>query len=359
MQRRHSTGARLVLFAFMLAVGTSCGGASPKPAPKEESPKLPWTSGSEDQDHGVDPAAVRAMSGGDRHYFVTFERGTAVVFDADEPPSSLEAAALKVMRTAGPVIPGTPSAEFETVKLSAGHGWVVKSHHPNLMTFIRANEVLPDADDRSLGLFARDKRKRDVADLKIVHVEQGGGSREPMPQALQRSALEAIDVSDMAPCEGNGISNGTLHACILVVGGLAGDLLEHLSKDATSGQSELASVHYLTLRVPPISELKPQFHLYVFDDGASVHDVLDEQALGRVRLLLIAEENGFSANTLELASLVKGGQVEAKSVLLAGKSSAPQWLEAAGQEPIYVEDYAHEELSFAFKKALTELLPNQ
>jgi hypothetical protein len=51
-------------------------------------------------------------------------------------------------------------------------GWIVTSHHPEIMTYVGPNDV--DRNKRSevaIGLLGRSKRDQDAHELEIVHIE--------------------------------------------------------------------------------------------------------------------------------------------------------------------------------------------
>jgi hypothetical protein len=55
-------------------------------------------------------------------------------------------------------------------------GWVVTSHHNDILTFVGPSEVDPseidpDAEEVAVGLHGRSKRGRDAEQLRVLYVE--------------------------------------------------------------------------------------------------------------------------------------------------------------------------------------------
>src|SRR5215813_10303844 len=118
--------------------------------------------------------------------WVLFKHGTVVVFTDSLP--GVRHSAIAVLRRSGPVGPGSPSGDF-AVSTSPKHaGWIVSYDHPDIMTYVGPDEVSRDPsgrppDDVTIGLFGRDKRGRDAAELEVIHVsERKGESDRPLPQ---------------------------------------------------------------------------------------------------------------------------------------------------------------------------------
>jgi hypothetical protein len=108
---------------------------------------------------------------GDEKSWVLFNHGTCVVLV--EPGDDLADRAVAVLREFGPVQPGCPAADFGTVTLDSGPGWVVTGHHPDVLTYVSPDEVSQTDDNLHLavGLTGRLKRDQDARDLTITHVE--------------------------------------------------------------------------------------------------------------------------------------------------------------------------------------------
>ena len=80
---------------------------------------------------GVHPhvSIWRAILDDNQKSWVLFEHGTCVIFL--KPRTDLAAQASKTICTWGPVIVGTPSADFNVIDLDNSlTGWVVTGHHP-------------------------------------------------------------------------------------------------------------------------------------------------------------------------------------------------------------------------------------
>lgn len=50
-------------------------------------------------------------------------------------------------------------------------GWVVASHHPDMLTMVLPSEVGQSEDFLTVGLYGRSKRDSDSSDLTVIHVE--------------------------------------------------------------------------------------------------------------------------------------------------------------------------------------------
>ena len=108
---------------------------------------------------------------GEGKAWVLFEHGTCVIFAG--PAQDLAARATALMKEWGPVVAGTPAGDFNVVKLQDDPGWVVTSHHPDILTYVGAEEFgegrVPD--DMLIGLLGRAKRDQDAEELQVVHIE--------------------------------------------------------------------------------------------------------------------------------------------------------------------------------------------
>ncbi len=113
----------------------------------------------------------RQIIADDEKSWVLFEHGTCVVLTT--PGDDLAAQAVSVLRDSGPVHPGTPAADFGTVPLETTPGWVITSHHPDVLTYVSPEEIAQDGDNTPLaaGLYGRSKRDQDAHSLTVIHVE--------------------------------------------------------------------------------------------------------------------------------------------------------------------------------------------
>lgn len=106
--------------------------------------------------------------------WMLFEHGTCVILM--QPEEELAAQVLALMQEWGPVQVGTPAGDFNVVELVDNPGWVVTSHHPDILTYVAPDDMSEDGaakapDDMLIGLLGRSKRAQDAAELKVIHVE--------------------------------------------------------------------------------------------------------------------------------------------------------------------------------------------
>lgn len=108
---------------------------------------------------------------GEGKSWVLFEHGTCVIFT--RPVQDLAAEATALLREWGPVVPGTPAGDFNVIALQNDPGWVVTSHHPDILTYVGTGEFEPGAepDDMLVGLTGRAKRDQDAQELQVIHTE--------------------------------------------------------------------------------------------------------------------------------------------------------------------------------------------
>ena len=106
---------------------------------------------------------------GDNKSWVLFENGTCVILM--QPEDDLAAQATALLKEWGPVHVGSPAGDFSTIALEDGVGWVVTSHHNDILTFVSPDEVGDDPSDLSVGLLGRSKRDQDADALSVIHVE--------------------------------------------------------------------------------------------------------------------------------------------------------------------------------------------
>jgi hypothetical protein len=101
--------------------------------------------------------------------WVLFDNGTCVILL--QPQDDLIAQASALLREFGPVHAGSSFGDFSTITLDNGSGWVVTSHHPDILTFVGTHEVSPESADWVVGLLGRSKRGQDAEELQVLHVE--------------------------------------------------------------------------------------------------------------------------------------------------------------------------------------------
>jgi hypothetical protein len=103
--------------------------------------------------------------------WVLFRHGTCVILR--EPEADLSTQALALMREWGPVQVGTSAGDFNVIDPVHAPGWVVTSHHNDIMTYVGPDEIgQPNPGDLYVGLFGREKRDRDAHELEIIRVEE-------------------------------------------------------------------------------------------------------------------------------------------------------------------------------------------
>ncbi|EGV18855.1 hybrid sensor histidine kinase/response regulator [Thiocapsa marina] len=111
--------------------------------------------------------------------WVLFEQGTCVLLARPTADPAAEAKAL--LRASGPVLAGSVAGDFSVLALDGGRGWVVSSHHPDIVTLVFPQEIDADAPEVAVGLLGRSKRAQDAARLRVRHVEVRRGTAEAGP----------------------------------------------------------------------------------------------------------------------------------------------------------------------------------
>jgi hypothetical protein len=112
----------------------------------------------------------RSIIQGDSKSWVLFEHGTCVILM--QPEVDLAAQAKVLLAEWGPVQVGTDSADFNVIELENGSGWVVTCHHPDILTFVPADEDKADEPaEIMIGLMGRSVRDEDAKELKVIHIE--------------------------------------------------------------------------------------------------------------------------------------------------------------------------------------------
>lgn len=116
--------------------------------------------------------AWRHIIVGDGKGWAIFENGTAVVFT--HPEGDLRERARAILEEWGPVQAGSSAGDFSVIELRDAPGWVVTSHHPDVLTYVSPDDVGADASDLEIGLLGRSRRSMDAESLRVVHVEIRG-----------------------------------------------------------------------------------------------------------------------------------------------------------------------------------------
>ena len=111
----------------------------------------------------------RTIIVGDNKSWVLFENGTCVILM--EPEEDLSAQAIELMKEWGPVNAGSSAGDFSVITLDDGAGWVVTSHHNDILTYVGHEESGDDPSDLAIGLLGRSMRDQDAEALTVIHVE--------------------------------------------------------------------------------------------------------------------------------------------------------------------------------------------
>lgn len=75
---------------------------------------------------------------GDKKSWVLFSHGTCVILR--QPSRDLHGQAIELLQEWGPVYPGSPYGDFTVLTHRGKSGWVVKCHHPDIMTYVMPDE---------------------------------------------------------------------------------------------------------------------------------------------------------------------------------------------------------------------------
>ena len=111
----------------------------------------------------------RTIIQGDAKSWVLFANGTCVILMGPQP--DLAAQAVQIMKEWGPVRAASPAGDFSVIHLSDHPGWVVTSHHPDVLTYVSPDEVGDNPSDVGVGMTGRSKRDQDAGELRVLHVE--------------------------------------------------------------------------------------------------------------------------------------------------------------------------------------------
>ena len=108
---------------------------------------------------------------GEGKSWVLFEHGTCVILTS--PVEDPAGAATALLKEWGPVVVGTPAGDFNVIALQEDPGWVVTSHHRDILTYVGTDEFEEGAtpDHMIIGLIGRAKRGQDAEELQIIHTE--------------------------------------------------------------------------------------------------------------------------------------------------------------------------------------------
>lgn len=114
--------------------------------------------------------AWKSIAFGENKSWVLFRNGTCVFLR--EPSRDLTDQAVRLMKQYGPVHAGSSAGDFGVVSLRDYPGWVITSHHDDILTYVTPDEVPGDfVVDFAIGGYGRMKRDKDASDLTVIHVE--------------------------------------------------------------------------------------------------------------------------------------------------------------------------------------------
>lgn len=110
----------------------------------------------------------RRLLTGSGKAWVLFEHGTCVVLEhpTDEPAEQ----ATGILREFGPVHVATSAGDFRVLELNNAEGWLVTSHHPDVVTFVPRDDP-EDPSHLAVGILGRSRRDTDGTELRVVHAE--------------------------------------------------------------------------------------------------------------------------------------------------------------------------------------------
>ncbi|MFG2955148.1 hypothetical protein ACGF5O_15615 [Streptomyces sp. NPDC048291] len=112
--------------------------------------------------------AWRRLLTGSGKSWVVFEHGTCVV--VEHPVGDLAEQAVGILREFGPMHVATTAGDFRVLELQQGDGWLVTSHHPDVVTFVPRDDP-EEPSHLAVGILGRSRRDRDGTELRVVHAE--------------------------------------------------------------------------------------------------------------------------------------------------------------------------------------------
>ena len=124
----------------------------------------------------------RTIIQGDAKSWVLFANGTCVILMNPQP--DLAAQAVGIMKEWGPVHAASRAGDFSVIHLSEHLGWVVTSHHPDVLTLVSPDEVGDHPSDVGVGMLGRSKRNEDAEELRVLHVEDRRTTTDPAGAAV-------------------------------------------------------------------------------------------------------------------------------------------------------------------------------
>jgi len=102
--------------------------------------------------------------------WVLFHNGTVVIAPGTTNDADAKEAAIALLKENGPVYVGTPHGDFNVSKCQASPGWVVTSHHDQIITFVKHSQFGDEVNDIMVGFFGRNCRDLDSKELQVTHV---------------------------------------------------------------------------------------------------------------------------------------------------------------------------------------------
>jgi hypothetical protein len=108
-------------------------------------------------------------------HWVLFKNGTYIIIK-DTSIKNDTAYSIEIMKTYGPVMPGSPSDDIGVMHLTKVAGWVVSYDHPAMHTYVGPEELenagIKAPTDVDIGLWGRQKREKDAGACRIIYVSK-------------------------------------------------------------------------------------------------------------------------------------------------------------------------------------------
>lgn len=101
--------------------------------------------------------------------WVLFKHGTCVMLL--NPEEDFRKQAITLLKNHGPVIPGTPSGDFDVTRIPDIQGWIVTGNFPGIMMYVFEDEAGNNNSDLEIGMLGRTKRDLDAKFVHVIHVE--------------------------------------------------------------------------------------------------------------------------------------------------------------------------------------------
>ncbi len=105
---------------------------------------------------------------GEGKHMAIFSNGTCVIFHKSQ--DNIEQEATSLMMKWGPVSAGSSAGDFSIIHLDEYPGWLVTSHHDDIITYVAPSEGEFDVNEEvAIGFYGRSKRDTDSSELSIIH----------------------------------------------------------------------------------------------------------------------------------------------------------------------------------------------